>query len=68
MAVDTFQKRMSATNLSQPWRGPLVDASEAGFDVGNRQAADYMYSGISSSGAGVPVLRPMRHWRWFRNR
>lgn len=68
MAVDTFQKRMSATHLSCPWRGPLVDATEVGFNVGNRQAADYMYSGIASGAVAPSVLRPMRHWRWFRNR
>ena len=47
MAIDSFQKRMSATNISCPWRGALVDATEAGFNVGNRAAAMYFYSGIT---------------------
>lgn len=51
MALDTKQKRMSAINPSSPWRGPFVDATESGFDVGNRQAADLMYSGIASTAA-----------------
>ena len=46
MAVDTVQKRMSAMNPACPWRGPLVDATESGFSKGNRQAADYAYSGL----------------------
>jgi len=49
MAIDSMQKRMSAIAPSSPWRGPLVDATESGFNVGNRQAADFMYSGISAS-------------------
>ena len=34
MPVDTRQKRMSALFLDGPWRGPLVDATEAGFTQG----------------------------------
>ena len=60
MALDSMQKRMSAMNHSCPWRGPLVDATEVGFDVGNRQAAVFMASSIAStvsgSGAGVVSL------------
>jgi len=57
MALDTMQDRMSAMNLACPWRGPMVDATEAGFNIGNRQAADYMYSGISSGAAAAVVRR-----------
>ena len=52
MAVDSKQKRMSAFNHRCPWRGPMVDPTEAGFDAGNRQAAAFQYSGIA---AGVIV-------------
>lgn len=55
MALNSMQKRMSAMNPACPWRGPLEDATEAGFNVGNRQAADFMYSGISSGAAVVIV-------------
>ena len=48
MAIDSRQKRMSVMNLGCPWRGPLVDATEAGFTQGNRQAAAFMYSGIAA--------------------
>jgi len=48
MAIDTAQKRMSAINPRCPWRGPMVAAAEAGFSVGNRQAAAFMYSGIAA--------------------
>lgn len=67
MAIDTMQKRMSAMNHSSPWRGPMVDATEAGFSVGNRQAADYLYSGIGSGAAAPSVARPMRTKYWHRN-
>lgn len=46
MAIDSLQKRMSAMNPSCPWRGPLVAAGDTAFTQGNRQAADFMYSGI----------------------
>lgn len=46
MAMDTMQKRMSAMNPMCAWRGPMVDATEAGFSAGNRAAADYAYSGL----------------------
>ncbi len=42
---------MSAIFVAMPWRGPMVDASEAGFNQGNRQAAAFMYSGIAASEA-----------------
>lgn len=51
MAIDSKQKRMSAINISAPWRGAMVDATEVGFTQGNRQAAAYMYSGILAGGA-----------------
>lgn len=47
--MDTMQKRMSAINHSSPWRGPLVDATEASFSSGNRAAAVWMYSGIAAA-------------------
>ncbi len=46
MALNSRQKRMSALNPACPWRGPLVDAPEAGFSEGNRAAAVFMYSGL----------------------
>lgn len=62
MPIDSKQKRMSALHLASPWRGPLVDAPEAGFTQGNRQAADYLYSGIlaggGGGGGGVELQRP----------
>ena len=51
MAMDSKQKRMSAMNVSCPWRGPLVDAPETGTTVGNRQAAAFLYSGIGAADA-----------------
>lgn len=51
MALDTLQERMSAIHPYSPWRGPLVDATESGFNVGNRQAAAFFYSGIASGTA-----------------
>ena len=58
MALDTVQKRMSAIMPGLPFRGPLVDATESGFSKGNRQAADYHYSGIeaASPGGTVPIF------------
>lgn len=52
MAMDTAQKRMSAMHLTCPWRGPVVDAIEAGFDQGNRAAADGYYSALVGAGGG----------------
>lgn len=49
MAIDSKQKRMSAIHISSPWRGAMVDAAESGFNQGNRQAAAFMYSGISAA-------------------
>jgi len=57
MPVDTRQKRMAAMNLASPWRGPLVDATEVGFNAGNRAAADLLYSGIT---AGPPATTRSR--------
>ena len=55
MAMDTFQKRMSSTLVLQPFRLGLVVASESGFTQGNRQAANWIYSGILAGTAPVPV-------------
>jgi hypothetical protein len=49
VAVDTFQKRMSATFVGCPWRGPLVDATDSGFTKNNRYAAAFYYGGFSSA-------------------
>lgn len=46
------QERMSMLFIRSPWRGPLVDATEPGFNQGNRQAAGGLYSGV------VPVAAP----------
>lgn len=54
MALDSRQKRMSALNLASGWRGPMVDAAVPGFTQGNRQAADFMYSGILAGGGPSP--------------
>ena len=69
MPIDSRQKRMSALHLASPWRGPLVDAPEAGFTQGNRQAADYMYSGILAASptppaAGVILQNPVLGAVW----
>lgn len=63
MAIDSRQKRMSAMNPGCPWRGPLVDATESGFSVGNRQAAAYLYSGIASGEAASVTLMPVLLWK-----
>jgi len=63
MALDTMQKRMSAMNHSSPWRGPLVDATEVSFNVGNRQAACFMYSGIAASTPGGGGGQYIINWR-----
>lgn len=62
MALDTRQKRMSAMNLACPWRGPLVNAPDPGFTQGNRQAADFMYSGILASGFISHSTGPDKHF------
>jgi len=59
MPIDSRQKRMSALNLRAPWRGPLVDATESGFTQGNRQAANFLYSGILAGGAAAANLIAM---------
>lgn len=59
MALDTAQKRMSAMNPACPWRGPVVDATESGFGVGNRQAAAFLYSGISAGVVAVTYGQPL---------
>ena len=58
MAIDSRQKRMSAMNLASPWRGPLVDATEAGFTQGNRAAACWLYSGIAAEVSSTPPNVP----------
>lgn len=56
MATDTAQKRMSGIELLLPWRTPKVDATESGFNAGNRQAAAWHYSGIVSTDPAPPNL------------
>jgi hypothetical protein len=46
MAIDSKLKRMSAINSGCPWRGPMVDASAAGFFQDSRRAAVFLYSGL----------------------
>jgi len=53
MALDTRQKRMSAMNVGSPWRGPMVDAAETGFEANNRAAALFLYSGLFATGAAL---------------
>ena len=64
MAINTAQKRMSAMNHGSPWRGPLVDATEASFTVGNRAAACWLYSGITVSSPAplVPGIEFTFQW------
>lgn len=61
--IDTLQKRMSAINPMSPWRGALVDATESGFNAGNRAAADYTYSGIPFGPPTPPVTVSEIPWR-----
>lgn len=49
MSIDSQQKRMSAMNPRCPWRGPRVDATETGFNEGNRRSALFSYSLIDVS-------------------
>ena len=53
--MNTFQKRMSAALLLLSFRGGLVDAAEAGFTQGNRQAASWTYSGILANTPTPPA-------------
>ncbi len=53
MALNSRQKRMSAMNPACPWRGPLVDAVETGFNAGNRAAGAFMASSALASLAGI---------------
>lgn len=50
MAIDTALKRLSAINVSSPWRGqlPLPDATVSQAD---RQTTAFDYSGILAAGA-----------------
>lgn len=70
MAIDTRQKRMSAIAPRSSWRGPMVDATEAGFTQGNRQAANFMYSGIlAAAPSGIsPALTRLKQYRDTRRR
>lgn len=49
MAIDTRQKRMSTVMVALPFRGPMVDPIESGFNVGNRQASIYQSSVIETT-------------------
>lgn len=49
---------MSAINPSSPWRGAMVDASETGFDAGDRAAAAFLYSGLLETEAVAAVILP----------
>lgn len=58
MSIDTQQKRMSALNPSSPWRGPLVDAPAAGFDISSRAAAMFLYGLIAGAAVGQTIFPP----------
>lgn len=45
--MDTMQRRMSAMNPASPWRGPMVEATTAGFTESNRRGALWLY-GLST--------------------
>lgn len=36
MALDTRRKRMAATNIGCPWRGPMIHPTVTGFDFFDR--------------------------------
>ena len=57
MAVDTRDKRSSAINLSNPWRGMLPTPGT--ITQPDRQHVPYMYSGIAatSGGGGAVFIR-----------
>lgn len=52
MAADTAIKRLSAMNLTLPWRGPAVIPSGT-VDAGERAAALHLYSGVGAAAATV---------------
>lgn len=68
MAADTAAKRYSAMNVTCPWRGLNV-IPNAAIPQGERQAVQFMYSGILAAGGAVaalsagfvPILRRRRH-------
>ena len=56
MALDSFQKRMSAGLVLMPFRGAMVDPTESGFSVGNRMAAIWSYAS-NFAAAGAALIR-----------
>lgn len=42
MAIDTRQKRMTVMNVSNPWRGPMVDVTEW-FSIESAAAVSFMF-------------------------
>jgi hypothetical protein len=61
MAADTALKRYSAMNLGSPWRGLNV-VPDVAIPQGERQAVQWMYSGIlaeAAEGAGLSVKDPI---------
>lgn len=50
--LDTQTKRMSGMHLAMPWRNPAKVPSGS-FTQGERQAADFMYSGIAAAGGAT---------------
>ena len=52
--MDTQQKRMSAMHLACPWRGPSV-LPTGSIGQAQRQATDFMYSGILAGEASGPI-------------
>lgn len=51
--LDTRSKRMSGINPASPWRS-FGKGPSASFNGNERQAADFMYSGISADAAASP--------------
>jgi len=58
--LDTQAKRMSGMNHASPWRG-LGKPPTGTFTGGERQASDFLYSGIAasaSSGTTISIVQP----------
>lgn len=54
--LDTPAKRMSGMHPTMPWRSPAKVVSGS-FSQGDRQAVDFMYSGIlASAGSGAVYI------------
>ena len=58
--IGNAQKRLSAIMPMMPFRGPGVWAADTGFNVGSRQAASLLFSGVPALTYGWGVEAP-RH-------